>query len=342
MEVSSHALEQQRVAGVDFTAAIFTNLSQDHLDYHGSMVEYAAAKAALFQQAELRYAIINFDDVFGRELAMQLLAKEASKESLQVWGFALSAQAFAGFEKFAQRLKRVHAQNTQLQQAVYSTEFVSEGNAPEAVVAAVLGEFNLSNYLAVWTTLRALGFTGAEAGLRLNRVQPVPGRMELMPVAKSREAKGPLVVVDYAHTSDALTKALQALRPLAVQRGGQLWCVFGCGGDRDLGKRAQMGLAASLEADQLILTSDNPRSEDPEKIIAMILAGLTAPVSKSGAAVLSIIDRAAAILAAVRNAQVNDVVLVAGKGHESCQEIRGKRFEFSDQAHIQLALGDRS
>ena len=342
MEVSSHALEQQRVAGVEFTAAIFTNLSQDHLDNHGSMIEYAAAKATLFQQAELQYAIINFDDVFGRELAMQLLAKEVGNKNPQVWGFALSAQAFAGFEKFAQRLKRVYAQNTQLQQAVYSTEFVSEGNAPEVITAAVLGEFNLSNYLAVWTTLRALGFAGAEASFRLSRVQPIPGRMELMSAVKSREAKGLLVVVDYAHTPDALTKALQALRPLAVQRGGQLWCVFGCGGDRDLGKRAQMGLAASLEADQLILTSDNPRSEDPEKIIAMILAGMSAPISKSGSVVLSIVDRAAAILAAVRNAQANDIVLVAGKGHESNQEISGKCFEFSDQAHVQLALGDRS
>ena len=342
MEVSSHALEQQRIAGVELTAAIFTNLSQDHLDYHGSMAEYGAAKATLFQQAGLQYAIINLDDPFGRELAMQLLAKDPSKENLEVWGYGLSAKAFVGFEKWASRLKRVYAQNTQLQQAAYSTEFVSEIDPPEVISAAVIGEFNLSNYLAVWTTLRALGFPAAEASLRLSRVQPVLGRMELMSLSKSRQAKGPLVIVDYAHTPDALSKALQALHPLAAKRGGQLWCVFGCGGDRDQGKRPKMGHAAFAAADHIVITSDNPRSEDPEKIMAMILGGIPSTTSKSGSTILSIADRAAAILATVRNAQMNDVILVAGKGHESSQEIRGKRVEFSDQAHIQLALGDRT
>ena len=342
MEVSSHALEQQRVAGVELTAAIFTNLSHDHLDYHGSMAEYAAAKATLFQQAGLQLAIINLDDVFGRELAIQLLTKESSKDNLAVWGYGLNAKAFAGFEKWHSRLKRVYAQNTQLQQAAYTTEFVSEAEQPEEISAAIIGEFNLSNYLAVWTTLRALGFSAAEATSRLSRVQPVPGRMELMSPSKSRQAKGPLVVVDYAHTPDALNKVLQALRPIAVQRGGEVWCVFGCGGDRDEGKRTQMGQVAFAGADHIVVTSDNPRSEDPEKIIAMILAGMPSTTTMLGSSILSITDRAAAILAAVRNAQMNDVILVAGKGHESSQEIRGKRVEFSDQAHIQLALGDRA
>ena len=342
MEVSSHALEQQRVAGVELTAAIFTNLSHDHLDYHGSMAEYAAAKATLFQQAGLQLAIINLDDVFGRELAIQLLTKESSKDNLAVWGYGLSAKAFAGFEKWHSRLKRVYAQNTQLQQAAYTTEFVSEAEQPEEISAAIIGEFNLSNYLAVWTTLRALGFSAAEATSRLSRVQPVPGRMELMSPSKSRQAKGPLVVVDYAHTPDALNKVLQALRPIAVQRGGEVWCVFGCGGDRDEGKRPQMGQVAFAGADHIVVTSDNPRSEDPEKIIAMILAGMPSTTTMLGSSILSITDRAAAILAAVRNAQMNDVILVAGKGHESSQEIRGKRVEFSDQTHVQLALGDRA
>ena len=163
-----------------------------------------------------------------------------------------------------------------------------------------------------------------------------------MSLSKSRQAQGPLVIVDYAHTPDALSKALQALHPLAAKRGGQLWCVFGCGGDRDQGKRAKMGHAAFAAADHIVITSDNPRSEDPEKIMAMILAGIPSTTTKSGSTILSIADRAAAILATVRNAQMNDVILVAGKGHESSQEIRGKRVEFSDQAHIQLALGDRT
>ena len=169
----------------------------------------------------------------------------------------------------------------------------------------------------------------------MSKLNAVPGRMELIHLNKAQKTEGPLIVVDYAHTPDALTKALSALRPIANQRDGKVWCVFGCGGDRDSGKRPQMGRVAQEFADHIVITSDNPRSEDPVSIIAMIQAGMSGDLSN----VQILPDRAAAIMAAVRHADVKDVVLVAGKGHESTQEINGKKFDFSDQEHIRLAAG---
>jgi UDP-N-acetylmuramoyl-L-alanyl-D-glutamate--2,6-diaminopimelate ligase len=174
-----------------------------------------------------------------------------------------------------------------------------------------------------------------EASKRMTKLTAVSGRMELIRLNKAQKAEGPLIVVDYAHTPDALTKALNALRPIANQRDGKLWCVFGCGGDRDLAKRPQMGKLAQEFADHIVITSDNPRSEEPASIIAMIQSGMSGDLSN----VQVLPDRAAAIMAAVRHADIKDIVLVAGKGHESTQEINGKKFDFSDQEHILLSAG---
>jgi len=331
IEISSHALDQDRVAGLDVHSAVFTNLTQDHLDYHGTMGEYAQAKAKLFKLPQLKNAIFNFDDAFGRELAMKLLASDGP----QVWGYALSSNAFVGFEKFGDRLKRTYADNTVFTNAGYESQFHCDALGSSTVQLAVLGEFNLSNCLAVWTILLAQGYSSLEASKRLSKLSTVPGRMELIHLNKTQRTEGPLIVVDYAHTPDALTKALNALRPIANQRNGKVWCVFGCGGDRDSGKRAQMGRAAQEFADHIVITNDNPRSEDPASIIAMIQSGMSGDLGD----VQMLPDRAAAIMAAVRHADINDIVLVAGKGHESTQEINGKKFDFSDQEHIRLAAG---
>jgi UDP-N-acetylmuramoyl-L-alanyl-D-glutamate--2,6-diaminopimelate ligase len=199
----------------------------------------------------------------------------------------------------------------------------------------LLGEFNLSNALAVWTALLTQGFSSDEASKRVSQLNPVQGRMELIRLGKSAKSEGIMAVVDYAHTPDALEKTLQALRPIAEKRNGKIWCVFGCGGDRDAGKRPQMGSVAARHADQVLITSDNPRSEDPQVIMQMIRSG----IDENAQNIQVIADRAAAIMSAIRHADARDIVLVAGKGHETTQEINGKKFEFSDQEHIRLAAG---
>jgi UDP-N-acetylmuramoyl-L-alanyl-D-glutamate--2,6-diaminopimelate ligase len=331
MEVSSHALHQDRVVGTQFNCAVFTNLTQDHLDYHGNMADYAQAKAKLFQEFDLKHAVINFDDSFGRELAMRLLAKGETK----VWAYALSQKALEGFEKFGDRLQRVYAKDIGLNGIGYDAIFVCESLGQSALHLPLLGEFNLSNALAVWTVLLSQNISCQEATKRVSQLRPVPGRMELIEVGRQQKSEGLLVVVDYAHTPDALQKTLQALRPIAEQRGGKIWCVFGCGGDRDISKRSQMGAAAYQYADQVVITSDNPRSEEPQKIMEMVRSG----IAKDAVNVQMVEDRAAAIMAAVRNASTRDIVLVAGKGHETTQEIQGKKFDFTDQEHIRLAGG---
>ena len=328
MEVSSHALEQGRVHGVQFTTAVFSNLSQDHLDYHGSMAEYAAVKFRLFQFPGLQNAVINLEDPLGRELAMQLLAKTG----VQVWGYAVDRNAFASFEKFGKRLHAIFSSGMQFKENGYRGMFEWQDRSKTEVSVPVVGDFNLSNCLAVWACLLASGMDVLEAAKRLALLNPVSGRMEIV-LGNSRSA-GPLVIVDYAHTPDALEKVLQTLRPIASQRSGKLWCIFGCGGDRDPSKRPLMGQIAAELADHTILTSDNPRSESPEKISADIQAGMS-----NGKSVEVILDRAAAILSGVRHAEVNDVVLIAGKGHETSQEINGRKVDFSDQEHVLLASG---
>jgi UDP-N-acetylmuramoyl-L-alanyl-D-glutamate--2,6-diaminopimelate ligase len=328
MEVSSHALEQGRVNGVQFSTAVFSNLSQDHLDYHGSMAEYAAVKFRLFQFPGLQNAVINLEDPVGRELAMQLLAKTG----VQVWGYAVDRNAFAGFEKFGKRLHAVFSSGMRFKGYGYQGVFEWQDHGSTDLSVPVVGDFNLSNCIAVWACLLASGIDVLEAGKRIALLKPVSGRMEM--VLGNSRSTGPLVIVDYAHTPDALEKVLSTLRPIATERTGKLWCIFGCGGDRDTGKRPLMGRIAAELADHTILTSDNPRSENPEKISADIQAGMSN--SKS---VEVILDRAAAILSGVRHAKANDVVLIAGKGHETSQEIDGRKVDFSDQEHVLLASG---
>ena len=331
MEVSSHALHQERIAGTDIHCAVFTNLTQDHLDYHGSMADYAEAKAKLFQQTGLEHAVINLDDAFGRELAMNLLAKDG----LKVWAYALSQSAFQGFEKFGDRLFRIYAKDVLLSGAGYNASFIFNGVGSAQLHIPLLGEFNLSNALAVWAVLLSQGMSLEVAAQKVSQLNPVLGRMEIIPLGKSQKTEGLLAVVDYAHTPDALEKTLQALRPITEQRGGKIWCVFGCGGDRDAGKRSLMGAVAERNADHILITSDNPRSENPQAIMEMVRSG----ISKDAQNVQIIADRAAAIMAAIRHSDTRDIVLVAGKGHETTQEINGKKFDFSDQEHIRLAAG---
>ena len=331
MEVSSHALHQERIAGTEFNCAVFTNLSQDHLDYHGNMADYAEAKAKLFYRPGLEHVVINLDDAFGRELAMNLLAHG----NVKVWAYALSQKAFSGFEKFGDRLQRIYAQDMSINGAGYDSIFTHEDVASNHLHIPLIGEFNLSNALAVWTVLLTQGFSCDEATKRVSQLNPVVGRMEVIRLGKNAKAEGVLAIVDYAHTPDALEKTLQALRPIAEQRHGKIWCVFGCGGNRDVGKRPQMGSVAARYADQVLITSDNPRSEDPQVIMQMIRDG----IDESAQHIQVIADRAAAIMAAIRHADARDIVLVAGKGHETAQEINGKKFDFSDQEHIRLAAG---
>jgi UDP-N-acetylmuramoyl-L-alanyl-D-glutamate--2,6-diaminopimelate ligase len=302
MEVSSHALDQGRVNGVEFRLAVFTNLSRDHLDYHGNMERYARTKARLFAWEGLGAAVLNLDDPFGRELAQKV-----KRDGGRVVGYGFEAGEVRGLN---------------LSVSLHGLEFdVETPWGAGHVRSQILGRFNATNLLAVLATLGASGVEFAQALSALERLEPVPGRMQRI------EAPGrPLVVVDYAHTPDALEKVLVTLRELAAESktaSSRLVCVFGCGGNRDRGKRPMMGDVASRLADHVIVTSDNPRNEDPKAIIDDITAGM-------GANYHVIEDRAAAIDHAIQHAQAGDVVLIAGKGHESWQEIHGVRLPFSD------------
>jgi UDP-N-acetylmuramoyl-L-alanyl-D-glutamate--2,6-diaminopimelate ligase len=307
MEVSSHGLAQGRVNGVRFACALFTNLSHDHLDYHGSMQAYAEAKAALFVMPGLEAAVLNLDDAFGRELARRLAGR------VRRIGYAMDAPAAGATDEFIG-----------LQP---SLQIVSSWGRARLLTRQA-GRFNLSNALGVLGCLMARGMPFADAVRLLAELPPVPGRMEQV-------GERPLIIVDYAHTPDALEKVLAALRPLAAERGGQLAVVFGAGGDRDPAKRPLMGAVAERGADRVIITSDNPRSEDPLRIIEAIASGMRGSTPREP-------DRRRAIEIAVLDAAPEDVVLLAGKGHESYQEIAGERLAFSDQAVARAALALRS
>jgi UDP-N-acetylmuramoyl-L-alanyl-D-glutamate--2,6-diaminopimelate ligase len=307
MEVSSIGLDQGRVNGVNFDTAVFTNLSRDHLDYHSDMSAYAAAKAKLFAMPGLKNAVLNLDDPLGVELADILRGR------VHTIGYTLNDQH--GTDEVVQ------VQN--LQMTATGVKFVVEG---QTIAAAVIGRFNVSNLLAVFGSLKALGFDKAQAAAALEVLVPPPGRLQT-----TGGLNQPLVVVDYAHTPDALDKTLAALREVALSRGGLLICVFGCGGDRDPGKRPMMGAVAERLADQVVVTSDNPRSEDPEQIARQILVGMRShPLVE--------LDRARAIRNAIVAADPRDVVLLAGKGHEAYQEIAGVKQPFSDMGSAQRAL----
>jgi len=313
MEVSSHALEQGRVAATSFEVAAFTNLTRDHLDYHGSMEAYGAAKARLFAWPGLRAAAINIDDPFGRALADRLLpgtrawrlsSAGAAQADIAASDIVTSAEGVAFQLRTPWGARQIHSR--------------------------LLGRFNVANLLAVIGCLAALGEPFERIVDAVEALQPVNGRMNRIGGLHGL----PLVVVDYAHTPDALEQALTALRAHCAAR---LICVFGCGGERDAGKRPQMGEIAERLADVAIVTDDNPRGEDGDAIVAQILAGMT----KAGEAMVQR-DREAAIRAALAMAHTGDVVLIAGKGHETYQESAGGKRPFDDMAVARRALEDHA
>jgi UDP-N-acetylmuramoyl-L-alanyl-D-glutamate--2,6-diaminopimelate ligase len=310
MEVSSHGLVQGRVNGVAFDCALFTNLSHDHLDYHGSMEAYAEAKAKLFDAPGLVAAVINLDDIVGVRLAQRLEGR-----GVRIIGYSLS-----GVRNGNEFIAAVRA-------APGEMDIESSWGRATAKLNQ-LGRFNMANALGVLGCLVAYGLRFDEAVTLIGKLPAVPGRMEQV-------GDQPLVVVDYAHTPDALEKVLQALRPIAAQRGGKLVAVFGAGGERDNAKRPVMGTVVARLTDRAIVTSDNPRSEDPLRIIAQIEAGMHKQHDVEA-------DRATAIGLAIAQAGPADVILVAGKGHENYQEIAGKRLPFSDAAVARGALARRS
>ncbi len=314
MEVTSHAMDQERVAAVRFSTAAFTNLTRDHLDYHGTMEAYGAAKARLLQWPTLRYRIINVDDGFGRELAAQAaLGRLIITSRTTLPAQSLSQAQFV-------RAVRVQAEPTGLVLQIES----SWGNA--ALNAPLVGDFNADNVLTVLAVLLAWDTPLPHATAALASCRAPSGRMELF----GGTGPGPLAIVDFAHTPDGLQKALRAAR---AHCRGRLRVVFGCGGDRDLGKRPLMGSLAVELADQVILTDDNPRTEDPARIVHEILAGVP-----NTAAVVIEHDRARAIQLALRDSGPGDVVLVAGKGHEDYQIYGTTRRPFSDQQVIAAQL----
>ena len=319
MEVSSIGLEEGRTHGARFAVAVFTNLTRDHLDYHGTMEAYAAAKARLFDVPDLRAAVINLDDAFGYAQAQRLLARG----SIRVLGYTLNAD-----------LASPHGVHLLRARAIGDTgsgvcfDLDVDGVTVE-VRAGLVGSFNVSNLLAVIGALIAVGVELKEAAALAAHLVPPPGRMQ--PVGGKGE---PLAIIDYAHSPDALEKVILALRSTAATRGGRLVCLFGCGGDRDVGKRALMGEVASRLADAVVITSDNPRSEDPQAIVDSVMAGAAANA-------IAVVDRAEAIRQTIERADVCDVVVIAGKGHEPYQEIRGVRHPFSDIAQAAAALEAR-
>lgn len=318
IEASSHALTQQRLNGCRLAAAVYTNLSRDHLDYHGSMAAYAAAKARLFQRPELQLAVVNGDDPLTR---------------LMLAGLSPEVRVLASGTQEATTLRVLDW----LPHATGQRALIATPDGERALELGLMGRFNLDNVLLAMATLMGLGEDLDALCAAAERLAPVPGRMQCL----SRPG-APSVIVDYAHTPDALRHALEALRAHLPGRdggdsdhAGRLWCVFGCGGDRDSGKRALMGAAVEANADRWVITDDNPRSEDPGRIREQVLAGLSEPARESA---WCIAGRERAIARAIEAAGPDDVILIAGKGHETYQEIQGQRLAFSDCACAESAL----
>ncbi|MDG6447233.1 UDP-N-acetylmuramoyl-L-alanyl-D-glutamate--2,6-diaminopimelate ligase [Glaesserella parasuis] len=314
MEVSSHGLAQYRAEALDFDLAIFTNLSRDHLDYHNTMEEYAQAKFRLFSELSSKQQVINADDEIGREWLAKLPE-------------AVAVSTDSQFQPQQSRWIKAKAVQFTLQGA--TIEFDSSWGNGE-LKSRLIGAFNVSNLLTAFAGLLALGYDLqklVETALLLNGVC---GRMECL-ISKENAEESPMVIVDYAHTPDALEKALDAAR---LHCEGELWCVFGCGGDRDTGKRPLMARIAEQLADRVIVTDDNPRTEDPDVIFNDIMKGFRKPK-----AVQSMHIRQYAIEQAIAQAEPKDVILIAGKGHEDYQIIGTKKYHFSDQEWARKFLG---
>jgi UDP-N-acetylmuramoyl-L-alanyl-D-glutamate--2,6-diaminopimelate ligase len=330
IEASSIGIAEHRLAGTPVAVAQFTNFTRDHLDYHGDMAAYWATKRALFNWPGLRAAVINTDDAQGAQLAAELAADlpaDLPTIGLDLWPVAV------------QRAARLRAEDVGYVDGglVFTlAETAADGSVSRVPLRSTLiGDYNAHNLLGVLGALRALGVPLADAAAVVPGLTPVPGRMDRV-AAPAGAAPAPEVVVDYAHTPDALEKALAALQPLTIARGGRLWCVFGCGGNRDATKRPLMGAIARRMADQVVLTSDNPRLESPALILAQIMAGLC------GASGIDVIeDRRGAIHHAIRSAAPQDVVLLAGKGHEDTQDVGGRKLPFLDAEVARQALAQR-
>ncbi|MFH2135350.1 MAG: UDP-N-acetylmuramoyl-L-alanyl-D-glutamate--2,6-diaminopimelate ligase [Pseudomonadota bacterium] len=318
MEVSSHALTQGRVNGMQFDVALFTNLTRDHLDYHGDMQHYAAAKRKLFDWSGLKFAVVNLDDAFGDELAATLRDGAA-----EVIGYGLSDEALQRAGRLGIRM--VHGKLVRADMQGMSLSLHTSWGATD-MNSRLVGSFNASNLLGALAVLLASEVDIEDAVRELGMQKAVAGRMQTL---GGKDV--PTVVVDYAHTPDALENVLLTLREATEPSGGRVICVFGCGGDRDRGKRPMMGKVAERFADVRIITSDNPRSEDALAIIDEIRGGMQAEQQV-------IEDRARAIAQAIDKARINDTVLIAGKGHEDYQEIAGVRLPFSDSELAQRAL----
>jgi len=304
MEVSSHGLDQGRVNAVDFDVAVLTNLGRDHLDYHGGIAEYRRAKQRLFQRPELKSVVLNLDDPFGRQLAGELPA------GTDIWGYGRELADDCGVQHMVRATSvRVHGHGLGL-------HIVAPGGEADVEIP-LLGEFNVANVLATLAVLLIKGIAFDDAIGRLQKLATVPGRMQVISVERE-----PLVVVDYAHTPQALASVLASLRKHCEAK---LLCVFGCGGDRDRGKRPLMAQAAEQYADRVIVTDDNPRTEESAAIIQDIMAGFS-----DSDRVEVIADRRQAIAQAIREAGERDIVLIAGKGHESYQIIGRQKYPFSD------------
>jgi UDP-N-acetylmuramyl-tripeptide synthetase len=317
LEASSIGIVERRLDAMLFDIAVFLNFTQDHLDFHGSMQAYWDAKKSLFAWPGLKAAVINIDDPKGVELNAAL-----GGSGLDVWTFSCEPSPAAA---------RLQARELAYGDGTLSFD-VGEETRTHRIATNMVGKFNVSNLLAAMATLRAMNFSLDDIVVACADLEPVPGRMDALTMDGL-----PMVVVDYAHTPDALEKVLSALRPVAQSRGGQLWCVFGCGGDRDRTKRPLMAAMAEKYADCIVVTSDNPRTENPLVIIDEVLAGL----KRRDAAQVEV-DRAIAIHSTLNRAMPQDVVLLAGKGHEAFQEINGIKLQFSDLAHAQSALTARA
>ena len=320
MEVSSHALEQGRVIGVPFTIGAFTNLSRDHLDYHGSMAQYAAAKSRLFTDFKLKHGILNIDDEYNDQLYQQLNVLDKKQYQTQLTTYT---------EQSVGEDNQLAASSLSLEHGIafdltYNQEVIR-------IETQLIGKFNVANLLLVSAVLLKMGVSTKDLKLSFNQLKPVPGRMQS--VVLQRNIAQPLCIVDYAHTPDALEKALIASR---VHCRGRLIVVFGCGGDRDSGKRQEMAAIAQSFADDIVVTSDNPRTENPDVIIEMIEQGFA-----KQAKYIAISDRKQAIDHAVAMASSKDVVLIAGKGHEDYQDIQGVKHKFSDASVMLASLADK-
>ncbi|CAE6514438.1 MAG TPA: UDP-N-acetylmuramoyl-L-alanyl-D-glutamate--2,6-diaminopimelate ligase [Nitrosomonas nitrosa] len=333
MEVSSHGLAQGRVNGAKFAVAVLTNLSRDHLDYHGSMDAYAAAKAKLFFWSDLQCAVLNLDDVLGMELLHQL----ACKEDLQIIGYGFRLPDKIG--SYAKNIQLLRGKNLAVHIDGLTFDVEWDGRHGR-VSAGLMSAFNASNLLAVLSALLASGIDFQDAITALSQVRPVAGRLERLGGGDQ-----PVVIVDYAHTPDALEKVLIGLREMIATdrtkndsnlQKPRLICVFGCGGDRDRGKRRLAGEITTRLADEVIITSDNPRSEESHSIIDEIVSGI--PRNRRNYAVED--DRASAIYQAIHSARKGDVVLIAGKGSEAYQEIKGKKIPFDDREVARQVLRD--